>query len=211
MKTVFFKIFILILILNSCKKEEIKTEIFAGKYDAGMNYTELFPPQQIELKTDSANYTKYGMDSIDINLDGNFDLIFSQRLFFNWNDSAEISNNNYPFCILIMKNGLEIASISETIYIGQGQTSKVFWVEPLIYNSSINNITQWSETDPDIWMWVVPPATFWGTNGPWYNINETEKYIGIRMKENSEYKLGWIRAYQYSREKFEILSYAIEK
>jgi len=211
MKGLVLNIFILILLIVSCKKEDTKNQVYAGKNDTNLNYTEFTPPFQINLESDSLNNIKYGMDSIDINSDGEFDLIINQRVLIDWNDTIQISNSNYPYCNLTIKNGLELAIKSETIYIGLGQTTEVIWVDTITYNTSINNITEWSKPNTSTWMWGVPPTTFWGSNGCWYNLADTERYIGIRMKINSEYKLGWIRVYQHSREKIEIISYALEK
>jgi len=211
MKVCFLYIIIILLVVVSCKKEETKNQVFAGKNDINLSYKEFSPPFKIYLEPDSMNNIKYGIDSIDIDSDGNFDLIINQGVLIDWNDTVQISNTNYPYCNLKVKNGLELALKKETIYIGLGQTSELSWVDTLTYNTSINNIAQWSESNTNIWMWGVPPTTFWGSNGCWYNLTDTERYIGIRMKINSEYKLGWIRVYQHSREKIEIISYALEK
>lgn len=211
MKVIVLNILISILFLVSCKKEETKNQIFAGKNDINLNYQEFSPPFQIKFEPDSLNNIKYGMDSIDINSDGEFDLIISQRVLINGDDTVQISNINYPYSNLKVKNGLEVAIKTETFYIGLGETSDFNWVDTLAYNTSINNINKWSEANKNIWMWGAPPTIFWGSNGCWYNLTDTERYIGIRMKINSEYKLGWIRVYQHSREKIEIIGYALEK
>jgi hypothetical protein len=59
-------------------------------------------------------------------------------------------------------------------------------------------------------MWAIPPV---GTApyGPWYNLTNEEKYIGIRMKIGSRFKYGWIKMNVISREDMQFLSYAMEK
>lgn len=218
MKTLIIPILIILLVLYSCNKDDSELEIltlenhiFAGDYDANFIFKEFNPPLKIDLITDSLHNFKYGIDSIDINSDGMFDLIISQRFFMDRNNTVQtINNNNYPFCSLTLKNGLEVANKKETFNIGHGQTSSVLWVDTLEYNKRIDHINDWSVTNTKIWMWVVPPTSFWGSYGCWYSLSETEKYIGIRMKSDAAYKFGWIRVNQDSRENFEFISFAIE-
>ncbi len=216
MKILIIPIVIFLLVVNSCKKDDtpiikIESKIYAGISDSNFVFKEFNPPFKILFKTDSLNYYKYGSDSIDINSDGLYDLIIRQRFFMEGYHNTEISNNNYPFCSLTFKNGFEVANKKEIFPIGLGQNGSVFWVDTLGYKNRIDNLSNWTKSNTEIWMWVVPPTTFWGSNGCWYNLNNTEKYIGIRKEVNSKYKYGWIKMNQYSRENFEIISYAIEK
>ncbi|MEZ5083421.1 MAG: hypothetical protein R2750_08235 [Bacteroidales bacterium] len=218
MKSLIIPILIILLALYSCNKDNsepqifsIENQIFAGEYNADLDLKEFNPPLKVDLISDSLLNFKYGVDSIDINTDGNYDLIIHQRFIMDWNDTVQISNTNYPFCSLTLKNGLEVACKNEIFYIGLGQTSSVLWVDSLEYLKRIDNLNDWSETNTNIWMWVVPPTSFWGSYGCWYNLIETEKYIGIRMKIITDYKFGWIKINQESRENFEFVSYAIEK
>jgi hypothetical protein len=50
-----------------------------------------------------------------------------------------------------------------------------------------------------------------GSYGTWYRLSDKEMFIGIRKKYDTEYKVGWIKVKVYNYDKFEILSYAIEK
>jgi hypothetical protein len=60
-------------------------------------------------------------------------------------------------------------------------------------------------------MWCNSSDSFVSYNGFWYEVTNTEMYIGLRMKINSDYKYGWIKVNALSREKITFLSYAIEK
>jgi hypothetical protein len=209
-----FYIFIFALLFCSCNKNdnnkhEPRKPVLAGINDFDMIYNEFNPPFQVNFNSDSM--LKYGADSIDLNLDGKFDLMISQRFFIDWHDSLQINYYNYPYCKLTLKNDLVVAKKNEVFYIGLGQTSNVDWVDTLYFEYRIDNIPEWSEANSYIWMWVIPPTEFWGSYGSWYNLSNAIRYIGIRMKIDSDHKFGWIKLKQINRENLEFLSYAIEK
>ena len=95
---------------------------------------------------------------------------------------------------------------------------KDYYPKGLKYQDRIDEIENWhysnqlrhSPTLGKLLMWGAPPSLFWGSYGPWYKLTNSELYIGVRMKIDTEYKFGWIKVKVYSRESFEILSYAIE-
>lgn len=208
-----------LLFLSSCEKEEIENShiVYAGVIDEEMLYREFNPPLQVQLQTDSIKKIQFGSDSIDINLDGMFDLFINQRLYSEWNDNLnqyDLTHFNYPYCNLSEKNYkniIEIASKKELIYSNNFKFyTDWHWVDTLYYKENINKNVEWQGS----YMWLVkaiqglPDRMSFGT---WYNLKNTEKYIGIRMKVNTVYKLGWIKVKVCSRDNFEILSYAIEK
>jgi hypothetical protein len=214
-------ILFLIVLLYSCKEEEFEPFVFSGIPKADMVYHEYNPPFKISLQTDSVKKIKYGTDSIDINLDGKFDLVIIVRLFSEWSDTYNrtcLEESNYPFSGFKTKNGLEIATKSESFPVGLGYSNSTFWVDPIPYVKRIDEIKDWhysnqlrqSPTLGKLLMWGAPPSLFWGSYGPWYKLTNSELYIGVRMKIDTEYKFGWIKVKVYSRESFEILSYAIE-
>jgi len=199
------------MLLSSCKKEEPRKAVFAGIYYSTLDYHEFNPSLKVKLEFDSSLNTSYGVDSIDINSDGNFDLIIKQRIRLDNNPAHHITDSDFPYCRLTLKNGLEVATKNEIYYIGLGQTNNVDWADTIQYNSRIDTISEWTDPNASIWMWVVPPTGLWGSNGCWYNLTNAEKYIGLRMKINSRYKLGWIKVNEISRENILFISYAIEK
>lgn len=206
MKRLLYYTLIFLLFLNSCKKEDERKAVTAGVYDPTFTYHEFSPPFKVNQKLDSLTKYSFGVDSIDINLDGNFDLIISQSFGISTSETA----NLFPYCKLTLKNGLEVASKTENYNIGHGQTGAVDWVDTLKYNLRIDHLNNWSGTNTSRWMWVVPPTSFWGTNGCWYNLTDTEMYIGIRMKIDGKYQYGWIKVNEISREEMLFLSYALE-
>lgn len=210
MKT-FIKCVALLLFLNSCEKDNERNPVLAGVYDNTFIFNELSPVLALELKLDTLNQFYHGTDSLDINLDGKYDLIISRRILLDTVPAARITIDNYPFCRLTLKNGLQVSTKKEHYPIGLGQTNEVNWIDTLQYKSRIDRLTEWSESDTYHFMWVVPPTIFWGSNGCWYNLMNAERFIGIRMKINGRYHYGWIKLNQVSREEVSIVSYALEK
>lgn len=187
MKRVLNYTWILLLIFNSCKKEDERKAVTAGIYDSTFTYHEFSPPFKVNLKLDSLTNYSFGADSIDINLDGNFDLIVTQNMPLDSSISTSRTADAFPHCKLTLKNGLEVASKTEKYGIGLGQTSAVNWVDIIPYNNRIDHLANWSDTNTSCWMWVVPPTIFWGSNGCWYGLTNIEMYIGIRMNFHRSY------------------------
>ena len=221
---------LLLLILNSCNKdviEEITSPVFAGAYNDSMLFHELNPPLHIHLQTDTLQNIQYGIDSIDIDLDGSFDILCIQRIYLDWSDNFNrnyLKKDNFPFIGLKLKNGFNIAFKRMSFPSGLGTYNSVAMVDTILQNTRLDKITDWQNSNTGfvnymgyynnaIWMWGVPPASYWllGNYGPWYNIINRDMYIGIRKENDNDSKLGWIKVKIYSRDKFEIMSYAIER
>lgn len=197
------------LMLHSCKDENLGVPVKAGVAE-GLNHYVIDPPLVIKLMEDSVNNIQYGTDSIDINQDGYFDFFIWQRTVLN-EDLPIGSMLLYPYALVLLRNGLGIAIRKETYYIGLGQTSQIDWVDTLAVNSRIDLISGWSDDNAEVYMWMMPPTIFWGSNGCWFNLFDEVRYIGIRMKGKNDYKYGWIKLRQRSSGNFEIQEYAMEK
>ena len=213
MKLNLFSLLVILSYIWSCKKEDNKKAVSAGMYDSTFNYHKFNPALHVNLTFDSILNTKNGSYSMDIDLDGKIDLVIQQQILLDKITQNYLTNANYPYCRIILKNGLEVATKTETYPIGLGQTSSVDWVDTIQYKTRIDPISSWTETDSRVWwwMWVAPYTPFWGTHGCWYNLNNTEKYIGIGMKVGSRYKYGWMKVIENSLENMQFISYAIEK
>ena len=205
-----------LLILSSCNKdeiEEITSTVFAGISNDSMFYHEFNPPWQITLQTDTLKDIKYGIDSIDINSDGKYDIVISQRIFLDWNDNynrAYLEEYNYPFTRLILRNGSEVATKRHKVAMPHDDSHVEIWVDTLSFNYPIYNEMDWSGSNLFYNMWCITSSMYQGTYGTWFRVKDEERFIGIRMKIQSDYKYGWIKIYQKSRDDIEILSYAIE-
>ncbi|HLN74962.1 MAG: hypothetical protein ACM3O8_14430 [Methylococcaceae bacterium] len=212
MKVLIYWLFILLLLLSACKKDdEPGTSFLAGIYDDSMNYREINPGLQISFKYDSLLNVNYGKDSLDINLDGSYDIIISQRNLLGNPTENTNRNNTYPYMMLGVKNGVEVAIKNECFIIGHGQYSTISWVDTIAYKTNVAGITNWSESNRIVYMWVEPPSIFRPSNGPWYNLANTERYVAFRMGINSQYRYGWIKFIVASHEKITVISYALEK
>jgi hypothetical protein len=212
---------LILLILSSCKKEEITFPVFAGIYNDSLFYHEFNPPWEITLQTDTLKNIKNGTDSIDMDRDGSFDLIVRQRFFLDYTDNYNpgyLKEDNFPYIGLRAKNDFDVAYQWMKVNVGQGYFNSISLVDALPYKTRIDQIKNWCNSsvsyyfgseNGQIWLWGAPPSIFW-TFGPWYSMTNTETYVGIRKKANGKYKFGWIKFKVTSRDQFEILSYAME-
>jgi hypothetical protein len=211
MRNIFICFMILLVLFGSCKKDkdEARKAVYAGLYDTTFIYHEFVPPFKVNILWDSLNYYGDGKDSIDLSLDSNYDLLISFHLLYDENYQTYHEGSPLQFnCKLIPKNGLEIATQIESITVHGSTTISLTWVDALKYNESIDNISSWSSGET--MMWCGDTYTMF-SSGCWFKLSNSEMYIGIRMKNNSQYKYGWIKVNGISRENILFLSYALEK
>lgn len=225
-KSIFRSIFFLLLLCSCDKEKEERIPVMAGVTNSDMLYYEYNPPLELQLQLDTLKKIKLGIDSIDIDLDGKFDIIINQRIFFDWSDNYNRSNlgkDNFPFIGLRLKNKFEVAYKDLSFPLGLGAFYNVQMVDTIPYQARLDKITEWHDSNMhssayigyynnSIWFWGAPPASFWLWNyGSWYELINKEMFIGIRTKFDTRYKLGWVKIKVFNHDKFEILSYAIEK
>jgi hypothetical protein len=222
--TILIPILIFLLTLNSCKKEKEETPVIVGDVNLEMLHYEFNPVLKIQLQTDSVKKIKFGIDSIDINSDGSFDIFIKQRIYLNWTENISrvlLNKDNFPYLGLSLKNDFEVAYKKVSVYVGLGEYNNVPMVDALNSESRIDRITNWHNSKMDrnsyfgyyngsIWLWAMSPTIFWPCN--LMNTSRyTERYIGIRKKISTGYIQGWIKMKVDSQDNFEILNYAIEK
>lgn len=196
--------------MYSCGKEEPQNPVMAGEYDTNFIFHQYSTPKSIDLQYDSVTNYYRGIDSIDVNLDGIYDLIIDQHLQIPHLTNIP-TNKIFPYCKLTPINGLELATYLCSYAAGFGTFRKVEWVDSLSFQERIDEISDWSESSVSRYMWSNAPETLSTSTGFWYEVTNSELYIGLRMKENSKYNYGWIKVNALSREHLYILSYAIEK
>jgi hypothetical protein len=226
-KSIFLSIIFLLLLCSCDKEKEERIPIMAGTTNNDMLYYEFNPPLELQLQLDTLKKIKLGIDSVDIDLDGIFDIIINQRIYLNWSDGfnrSYLKKDDFPFIGLRLKNGFEVACKNLSFPVGMGTTNSVNMVDTIPYKKRLNKINNWHDSkmhsldymgyyNNNIWLWGAPPTIFWllGNFGTWYRLSNKEMYIGIRKKLDTEYKLGWVKIKVFNHDKFEILSYAIEK
>jgi hypothetical protein len=211
MKTFAYFIIVILVFLFACKKEEDKSPVLAGVYDSSFIFNEFNPPLKVNLKLDAQKKFYVGTDSLDIDLDGNFDLIIKQRLYLDIAKPQYYTYETYPYCLLTFRNGLEFSKKIQYYIQGHGTYGTNVGIDTLNYENRIDTISEWSGTVTNTAMWIEPTSSLVSSNGVWYYLTNSEKYIGIRMNINSRFKYGWIKVNQISRENISFISYALEK
>lgn len=209
MKALLYYTFIILIFLSSCSKEDTRPAVTAGIYDSSFTYHEFSPPLKVELSLDTSTDNYMGVDSIDINQDGAYDIIISHRIYLP-PESGTPSYEHFPYFRLTLKNGLQVATKVQSYYVGHGQLDDVYWVDALNYETRIDLWTDWAEKNVFQLMWAIPPVGS-APYGPWYDLTNEEKYIGFRMKIDSRFKYGWIKVKVISRDDMQFLSYVLEK
>jgi len=191
----------------SCRKNPtVQNPVYAGKYDDTYNYIKFSPVKNIQIKWDSLNFYGFGSDSIDLDQDGIFDMIFELALINE--DSLHLIDEftfPLPYFAITPKNQLDLSCYYEYFYVGLNQTVKVEFLESLSYNDRIDTITNWlSSTDGKQLMWDTNPGFFIDPSfGKWYDA-VGNYYLGIRI--NGKY--GWIEIDNANRFDPLIKSYA---
>lgn len=200
---------ILLIILYSCEEREFRYPVAAGKYNTHYLYTEYKPSIQLDLRIDSISGCYFGRDSIDIDMDGNYDLIIDQKHAIE-EGSKDCLGENFPHVSITLKNDLELVEKIEYYSMGHGAVGSSYWVNALEYDTRIENCRDWSLLKKKSLLWATPQG-YTGYGGFWRGLEDTERYIGIRKKVESDYKYGWIKIYQSNYKRFEIKSCAIQK
>jgi hypothetical protein len=215
--------FILIgLLFTACKKEKdlvpeqdvdatsssSSVGIFAGVYDTSFTYTQLQPAMEIIVTWDNQNLYGLGSDSLDIDADGNYDLIMNLSLL-NMDSVHLLSGfpSPFPYCVIRTNNGLEVNMETEIYPIGLGQEASADFVADMALNESINQSSDWlyPSTSGAV-IWAENPGTVGvPPYGDWYYINAT-RYIGIQLNN----KFGWIEVDATDAKNPKIVSYAIQ-
>jgi len=201
-----------LFLTSACKKESpndntVET-IYAGVYDESFIYHEYIPSQQIAVTWDSVNLYGVGYDSIDLDLDGKYDINFVLNVLNK--DSMHLINGTpipFPSLCMLGVNGLQFMVELEVVYIGLGATSKVRWIDTLNYEEPININSKWLEvTDCTIRLWGENPTTGLFSFGGWYAV-PARKFVGIRFNGN----YGWLEIDTSIPESPKLIRYAIQK
>ena len=217
----YFLIALFLFIFYSCKEEGekiIESDIvYAGVYEASYIHHEFNPPLKIKTELDSVTWFSSGKDSIDLDLDGNFDLIIS--VYLHPNDTAyEIGSKRFfPSCRLLFKNNFEVAIKGFQYACGHGICNYAPFIESFEYNTDINHFEfDWYLGNENKTLWLITPEGSGYPRGWWYYANEEERYIGIRIKEQINtntyrYRYGWIKVNAINRNDMSVTEYALEQ
>lgn len=196
-------------LIFSCKKDENGDfePLFQNTIKAGVTFAlqwdTINPNVSLSINWDAQNLYGSGSDSIDIDGDGQYDLLFECSLLNP--DSLHLLNgqqpNPHPFFSVKPSNGYLIRLATEVADTAIGSSVTVYWADSIGYESKIKNNDLWSGTTVNLWQENATSGTI--SFGPWYNLSET-KYIGF----NRLNKLGWIEVDATNRENITFKSLA---
>ncbi|MBL1280447.1 MAG: hypothetical protein COA33_009255 [Fluviicola sp.] len=195
-------------LLFSCQKDQVDpvyTDILAGEADTSYSVTFLTAPLSINVVYDAQNLYGYGIDSIDIEGDGSYDILIELDLLNP--DSLHLligQPNPFPNCRITTMNDLEIAIDSIPVYVGLGTTAYFKFAAMYQMNDVISISGTWYKNSM-VKLWQENPAFPSSTFGEWYSIHAV-RYIAIR--KNGKY--GWMEIDATNHEDPQILSFAIE-
>jgi len=173
-----------ILLVSTCKKEADPGEyILAGIIDDSFYHFEFSPDKTIAISWDSLNLYGFGKDSLDLDNDGNFDLVFNLQIINN--DSLHLLDglpNPFPYLYVIHRNSAGISTLTETFYSGLGSTGTATYANAFMLNDKIYKNGEWSEVDEESQnLWGDNPSNYY-PKGKWFNLNETG-FLGVRINE----------------------------
>lgn len=216
----YFQILWLIILASfiSCNDEFKNTNVvLAGKYDSFSVYNEYVPLLAVKTELNITTEFYEGRDSIDLNMDGNFDLIITMRLHPNDTMYEKDRRLYYPTCRIEMKNGFEVAIKKMNYACGHGICNWADFIAAFEYGSDLTNFSGWSESNSVQTLWNVFPsgAGFSYPRGWWSIINNEDMYIGVRHmhkgpKNTFYYNYGWIRVNAVSHQNTLFISYVME-
>ena len=183
-------LFISIALFSSCKKDPVYSEfngVRAGvSNDEFHNYS--FPDSYFIDKANIGCGVYRGSEALDLNIDGNSDLVIIERHFvsseFNHLDCMPPGGAPLPLTYSRIYNS---DTSSFEILSFQSEGSNPF-ADTLNFNTTINSDELWSRE-----AYIIKFEEFKSSN-PWLIITE-DKYIGIRsyIDIDSTYKYGWIK------------------
>lgn len=182
--------------------------VYAGITNEEMHYYQIDPPLQVQVFYDSENHFYHGADSLDIDKNGKAEFRIEVGYFDA--DTVVPSAVVYPFTDFTITDSIQFTTYLEYYPLGLGATGKIYWIDTLNYNTRIDDLETWY-SQASQFLWVVPPAVIWGSNGPWYTLVNSEKYIGLRLKKANAYKYGWIKIKIETRNELEFQAFAIQK
>ena len=132
---------------NTDSGDCIYNYVYAGVIDNSFTITEFSPPLEIELIWDKENLYAFGNISLDVDGNGENDLLFNQT---NYNleyiqqlidDGISFSPYYFPSAGLTPSNDVEFAFIEDGFYAGLGSYSSTDFVHKINYQDRIDNLS----------------------------------------------------------------------
>jgi len=191
--------------------------VLAGMYNSFSVYHEYAPHLSVKTELNIKTGFYEGSDSIDLNLDGNFDLIISMRLHPNDTMCEKGGLYYYPTCRMYLKNGFEVAIKGIPSACGHGICNHAPFIAAFEYGSDLTNFPEWAESGTSETLWSIWPDDFgFKIPGGWWSfVKNEEMYIGVRHKHKGPkntfyFNYGWISVNAVSPQNTLFMSYAME-
>lgn len=198
----------------SCKKKDEpdppaqpqdETEAsYAGEYSDDFDYFAYSPAFEVDISWDTQHLYGTGSDSIDLDLDGSFDLFLTISVLDE--DSLHLLSgmpNPFPYCSVNTSSAFTCAFYTSVFYIGLGQTSSVSFVDRLDLSERIDTLSDWRNEGK---MWQENPGDVGAPPfGDWSAVDDIH-YMAIKKGTD---RFGWVEIDASNREAFKILRCAI--
>lgn len=202
---------VLIALLMACKKETVEPEpmatVFAGVYDSTFSYYQHPGNTVMEITWDSLNLYGRAEDSVDLDLNGSFDLYF-EVLRFNF-DSIHLLNGpsyplNYPKCVVQSSTEYEFSMDKVVHGMAHGQVGHYWYVGRLDANDPVDTRGYWSR-GAELWT-SFPPSSSAPPGSAWFQADGSD-FIAIKRGEN---QYGWLEIDASDRYNPIVKSFAIQ-
>ncbi len=183
--------------------------VYAGSAGTFMTQAEFDPPFKMVYEYDTDTNFYFGEDSLDLDLDGKYDL--GVRVRFTEKNIPAINVDSNSYASILPKNGLEILFNSELCPLGLGVSYSYHWVDTLRYKDRIDDRHEMFEPAEGLPMWSLMRPMYECSQGCWVDVADRQLFIGIRKATDSTFKYGWIRVQVHSRIDFELVGYAMQQ
>lgn len=205
---------LIITAFAACKKDKVEPQPEPVSYysinagEGGANYASvtITNPTPFTIVWDSLNLYGVGNDSIDLNLDGTFDLYFVLNVL-NPDSIHLLTGIPNPLPSLIVNSGsnlIETIIITESVPAGMGSYNTYTYANRLDSGMVISENDEWQGLEGyGKVMRTDSPGTGGPTGGPWSN---NTGYLAVRY--NGKY--GWIHLDVTTNDNPLILGWAIE-
>lgn len=197
------------IMLPSCSKNDIQNKTLLAGDTTNVAFYKFFnPPVQLDLTWDEQNLYGNATDSLYFDDYPDFNVFF--HLIVLNRDSLHLLEGELPnpfpsLHIYGQDSLLEIATISETAYVGLGTTAKFYWVEALEQGQVIDESSYWKSANyQGEKLWSEHPVSLL-SNGPWFE-KAQPAFLAFRFKG----ALGWIKMDTQATDNPKILGFAMQ-
>lgn len=202
-------IFLSAFVVVSCRKDPniYVKEVRAGVYDSTFHHVQFSTPLELDVQWDSQNLYGFGSDSIDIDANGELDMLIELNLLNE--DSLHLLTTTYPepFPNLRLKtrSNFQVSMTDEYTYTGLGSGIHSIFIARHLYGQRLDTISSWANSPSYGSAIYQENPTSYIPYGDWY-YSDTINYIGFRL---DGYRIGWVEVDLTDAKNPKFCSYAI--